>query len=68
MNNTSFFGNRILVTASNLGTYPNFFIFYLKNGKDRNFKISFFSCFFFGCFKNKLPICELLLKRKKKHS
>jgi hypothetical protein len=47
MNNTSFFQDRILVIASNLGTYPNFFIFNLKNGKDITFKTSFFHFYFF---------------------
>jgi hypothetical protein len=60
-----FFGDKIFVIASNLGTYPNFFIFYLENGKDITFKTSFFRVFF-GCFKIKLPICEILLKTKKK--
>jgi hypothetical protein len=68
MNNTSFLKDRILVIASNLGTYPNFFIFNLKNGKDITFKTSFFCLFFFVVSKKKTPICEILLKTKNKHS
>jgi hypothetical protein len=65
MNNTSFFGDRILVIASNLGTYPNFFIFYLKNGKDITFKTSFFF-FFFGLFQKKIANMWNFSKKKEK--
>ncbi len=66
MNNTSFFQDRILVIASNLGTYPNFFVFYLKNGKDITFKTSFFHFFNFWLFQKQIANMWNFAKNKEK--